>query len=204
MAELAIGLWLVYGTLVFGVRILIQVRMTGSTGFVPPRRMKGRLECMAGGLFLASVAITLASPVLSVLWPDRTLFEPWQLPTWIRVIGGVLFLAGLSVTFAAQLGMGRSWRIGVDARERTDLVAHGLFRFVRNPIFSGMLLTTTGIAWVCSSWLAWFGCVSLFLALELQVRRIEEPHLTRVHGDAYRKYAATVGRFVPGVGRGVP
>ena len=39
------------------------------------------------------------------------------------------------------------------------------------------------------------------IALEIQVRLVEEPYLLRQHGDAYRNYAARVGRFVPGLGR---
>ncbi|MFZ3348795.1 MAG: hypothetical protein WA248_27530 [Mycobacterium sp.] len=36
--------------------------------------------------------------------------------------------------------------------------------------------------------------------LELQVRRVEEPYLLAKHGAAYRRYTASVGRFIPGVG----
>jgi protein-S-isoprenylcysteine O-methyltransferase Ste14 len=43
--------------------------------------------------------------------------------------------------------------------------------------------------------------VALTAAIELQVRLVEEPYLLRTHGDAYRRYAAVVGRFVPGLGR---
>jgi protein-S-isoprenylcysteine O-methyltransferase Ste14 len=39
------------------------------------------------------------------------------------------------------------------------------------------------------------------VALEIQIRLVEEPYLERVHGDAYRRYATATGRFVPGVGR---
>jgi protein-S-isoprenylcysteine O-methyltransferase Ste14 len=45
------------------------------------------------------------------------------------------------------------------------------------------------------------GLAALWLALEIQVRLVEEPYLLRTHGDAYREYAARVGRFVPGLGR---
>jgi protein-S-isoprenylcysteine O-methyltransferase Ste14 len=37
-------------------------------------------------------------------------------------------------------------------------------------------------------------------ALELQVRRVEEPYLLGKHGAAYRSYTASVGQFIPGVG----
>ena len=42
--------------------------------------------------------------------------------------------------------MGASWRIGVDPEERTDLVRHRLYRSVRNPIFTGMVLFAAGQA----------------------------------------------------------
>jgi protein-S-isoprenylcysteine O-methyltransferase Ste14 len=45
------------------------------------------------------------------------------------------------------------------------------------------------------------GLVALLIALEIQVRLVEERHLLRAHGDSYRQYAARVGRFVPGLGR---
>ncbi|MFJ9588687.1 hypothetical protein [Streptomyces acidicola] len=42
---------------------------------------------------------------------------------------------------------------------------------------------------------------ALIVAVELQVRVVEEPYLRAVHGTAYLTYGAAVGRFVPGVGR---
>ena len=38
-------------------------------------------------------------------------------------------------------------------------------------------------------------------AQQIQVRLVEEPYLRRVHGDAYRRYAASTGRFLPWIGR---
>lgn len=45
------------------------------------------------------------------------------------------------------------------------------------------------------------GLALTFAAVELFARRVEEPHLVAVHGDAYRAYTRAVGRFLPGVGR---
>jgi protein-S-isoprenylcysteine O-methyltransferase Ste14 len=49
--------------------------------------------------------------------------------------------------------------------------------------------------------LALAGAVTLLIALQLQVRVVEEPYLAATHGDTYRPYAATTGRFLPGIGR---
>jgi protein-S-isoprenylcysteine O-methyltransferase Ste14 len=40
----------------------------------------------------------------------------------------------------------------------------------------------------------------LVVAIELQVRFVEEPYLVRTHGESYRAYCRRVGRFVPGLG----
>ena len=41
----------------------------------------------------------------------------------------------------------------------------------------------------------------MLVGVEVQVRSVEEPYLITAHGDHYRRWAATAGRFVPGVGR---
>ena len=96
--------------------------------------------------------------------------------------------------------MGTSWRIGVDARERTELVTTGLFGYVRNPIFAAMMLTGAGIVVLYATIPAVLAYACLLVALELQVRVVEEPYLLAMHGQAYRDYATRAGRFCPGVG----
>ena len=121
--------------------------------------------------------------------------------TWLHVAGVTVTVTGIVLTVVAQRSMGESWRIGVDATERTDLVTGGAFRWARNPIFTAMLTTATGLAMMIPNLVALAGLASLGAALEAQVRLVEEPYLLRTHGDRYRSYARTVGRFTPGIGR---
>jgi protein-S-isoprenylcysteine O-methyltransferase Ste14 len=83
----------------------------------------------------------------------------------------------------------------------TRLIRHGLFRWVRNPIFSGMLCASLGFVLLAPSQLSVAAWLVLAGTIELQVRGVEEPHLTRTHGPAYEEWAREVGRFFPGVGR---
>jgi len=62
-----------------------------------------------------------------------------------HAIGIVFYFLGLVVTLVAQVAMGRSWRIGVDESERTELITTGPFALVRNPIFSAMFLAFLGL-----------------------------------------------------------
>jgi protein-S-isoprenylcysteine O-methyltransferase Ste14 len=199
MSALALVLYVVYLALAFGLRTLIQLRRTGSSGF---HGLGGRplsAEWIAGVGFTLALLVGAAAPVLALLG----LVEPIAAldTTAVHVCGLVLALAGIAATFYAQVAMGSSWRIGVDPAERTDLVTSGPFALVRNPIFAAMLPTALGLTMLVPSWVALAGLIGLALAIELQVRVVEEPYLLRAHGGSYAAYAARVGRFIPGAGR---
>lgn len=104
-------------------------------------------------------------------------------------------------TLRAQLEMGRSWRIGVDAAETTDLVTKGLFEWSRNPIFTGMVAVACGTVLAVPGPATAAGAALLLAGVEAQVRLVEEPYLLRTHGERYRDFATRTGRFLPGLGR---
>jgi protein-S-isoprenylcysteine O-methyltransferase Ste14 len=198
-ATVAIVLYIFYLALAFGARTVMQLRRPGSTGF---HGLGGRplsAEWLAGVGFAVAIILGAAAPILALLdvvGPIEALDT-----TALHVAGAVLAVAGIAGTLYAQVAMGASWRIGVDETERTELVTSGPFELVRNPIFSAMLPTALGLTLLVPSWIALAGLFGLAIALELQVRVVEEPYLVRTHGRSYTDYASAVGRFVPGVGR---
>lgn len=189
MVEVALIGWLVYVLVAFVLRTVVQLRTTGSSGFVGLRRNAGAIERLAGAAMLASFALSLIAPFVGEPLADTA------------GLGGATIALATAGTFAAQLTMASSWRIGVDERERTKLVTGGMFAIVRNPIFSLMVLASIGFALACPTPLALLAPPLLALGLALQVRLVEEPYLARTHGDAYREYARRVGRFLPWIGR---
>lgn len=198
MAALALVLFGFSLVLTFGVRIAVQLRRTGSTGVLGFAANATPLERFAGILFVAGLAMGAAAPLLALLG----VLEPIAMFDGDvgHVIGIVLGVAGILLTFGAQLAMGDAWRVGVDPEERTELVTGGPFGLVRNPIYSAMIPTVLGLALMVPNLLAIAAFFTLVIALELQVRLVEEPYLLQVHGDTYAEYAAHVGRFVPGLG----
>jgi protein-S-isoprenylcysteine O-methyltransferase Ste14 len=199
MATAALLAYLVYLALAFGLRTVIQQRRTGSSGFKGVSGRPGSAEWFAGLLFVVALLVGVTAPLLALA--DVVKPIDWLDTTGVHVVGAVLFAIGLSGTLAAQFAMGESWRIGVDEGERTELVTDGPFSFARNPIFAAMLPTSLGLVLMVPSAVAIVGFVALGVALELQVRVVEEPYLQRAHGTTYAEYASRVGRFVPGVGR---
>ena len=187
-----------YLSLAFAGRALLQLQRTGSTGF---KGISGRplsAEWIGGVLFVVASVLVLAAPLLDlagVLKPGATLDRSVG-----HALGFVLFFAGLVGTLLAQAMMGSSWRVGVDEDERTELITTGPFALVRNPIFSAMILVFLGLALLVPNVAALSGFVALVVAIEIQVRLVEEPYLLRTHDERYVDYASRVGRFVPVVG----
>ncbi len=198
MAWLALGLYLIYLLSAFVARSILQYRRTGSTGFRGVSGRPGSAEWFGGVLFIVALVLGVAAPVLDL----AGVVEPAGAVDgrFAHGLGGVLAAAGIILTLASQGAMGRSWRIGVDADERTALVTSGLFSVVRNPVFSAMSMTGAGLALLVPNIVALLGIAALLTALELQTRVVEEPYLLRTHGERYARYASRVGRFVPGLG----
>lgn len=199
MAWVALGSYALYLALAFGLRTAVQLHRTGSSGFRGLSGRPGSAEWLGGVLFALALLAGVTAPILDVagaVGPVDAVDGPAA-----HAAGIALFAVGLAVTLAAQFAMGDQWRIGVDPDERTELVTSGPFALVRNPIFSGMLPASLGLALMVPNVVALLGFAALVLALQIQVRHVEEPYLLRVHGRRYADYAARVGRFVPGIGR---
>jgi protein-S-isoprenylcysteine O-methyltransferase Ste14 len=196
MAWLALALYLLYLALAFGLRSWLQWRRTGDAGFRFGGLRASGAERAGALLFVLSLALGLAGPVVELLGALPAL-EALRAP----LAGTLLTLAGIAGTLHAQLEMGASWRVGVDPSERTALRTDGPFRLVRNPIFSWMILAAAGLALLVPNAASLGALLALVFGIELQVRLVEEPYLARVHGDAYARWASRTGRFVPGVGR---
>jgi protein-S-isoprenylcysteine O-methyltransferase Ste14 len=197
-AAVALALLAVFGLLGFVWRAWLAHRRTGSSGLRGMSGGMGSAEWVAGLGFVMALVIVVIGPLLQlfgVIAPVRVLQAQW-----IQVAGIAVAVLGIVLTVWAQLDMGESWRVGVDQSETTALVRTGVFGRVRNPIYSAMLAFDLGIALVTPNFVTLAGLAVAVAALELQVRGVEEPYLLSKHGQAYRGYTASVGRFIPGVG----
>ena len=198
MAAVALALYLAFGALALGLRCWIQWRRTGSTGYRGLSRRLGLLGLVGGLGFIVAMVGGLGAPLLQLLHvvsPLRLLDHQW-----IKAAGFTLAVCGLAATMYAQLDMGDSWRVGVDTSETTTLVRTGTFRLIRNPIFAAMLVFMLGETLLAPNPVGIAVFAIFFVAIEISVRTVEEPFLLSVHGDDYRDYMRSVGRFIPGIG----
>ena len=186
--------FVVCGTLIFAFRIGVQYRRTGDHGLRLGKQNSTPTQVAATALLACALLGVLVVSILDSFSYLERQADIGHLGT----AAGVLVCAfALAITMIAQLQMGDAWRIGVDPSERTELVTHGMFALSRNPIYSGMLLLGIGFVILVPHLLTAFFAILSFVGFELQVRKVEEPHLRSVHGQPYESYCQRVGRFLP-------
>jgi len=108
------------------------------------------------------------------------------------VILGVAMVIWVSLTFATR---GKGTPVPIVPPQ--VLVAEGLYRFVRNPMYVGALLVLAAEAILFrSAWILLYAGF-LWLALHTFAFLIEEPDLERRFGDSYRQYRESTPRWIP-------
>jgi protein-S-isoprenylcysteine O-methyltransferase Ste14 len=112
---------------------------------------------------------------------------------WVVVIGLAGSVAWLIWMFHT---LGRNLTDTVVTRRDAYLVDYGPYRFVRNPMYTGILLLGMSLGLALGTWLLPLAASFMFTLLALRTRK-EEQYLIERFGDQYRSYMQRVGRFFP-------
>jgi protein-S-isoprenylcysteine O-methyltransferase Ste14 len=119
------------------------------------------------------------------------------IPTATAWIGGAVMLLGVAVVIAGSIELRRAAAFTVlpDPRPGGKLVETGPYRYIRNPIYAGLILASLGWALMRLSVLATLAAVFLAVVLDLKRRREEQWLVERFPG--YAAYRERTKAFVP-------
>jgi protein-S-isoprenylcysteine O-methyltransferase Ste14 len=136
------------------------------------------------------VAALLRSQPMSVFQMPRSTVE---------VIAVCLLGGGLFVRWIAILSLGRMFTVDVAIQEKHRLVQTGMYRHVRHPSYTGLLLEFLGLSVYFGSWI----CLSVVMvpitaALFYRIR-CEERALAAEFGPRYEEYRARTKAIIPGI-----
>jgi protein-S-isoprenylcysteine O-methyltransferase Ste14 len=111
-------------------------------------------------------------------------------------IGAGLVLLGASFSLSGVITLMRARTTTLPFRAAARLVAHGPYRFARNPMYTGLTAVYLGAALVTNRlWPLCFLPVVIWLLIRFVVS-VEERYLEARFGEAYRSYKARVRRFL--------
>jgi protein-S-isoprenylcysteine O-methyltransferase Ste14 len=158
------------------------------------KNRKGTLENIL--LIIAGVSF-----FLTLLWIATPLlaFADYPLHPALFVAGTLLLAFGIWLLYRSHAELGTNWSVTLQIRDQHTLVTHGVYRWVRHPMYLALLIIAAGQALALPNWLA--GPAYLVVLLLLVSLRLgpEERMMREQFGKVYDAYAATTKRLIPGV-----
>jgi protein-S-isoprenylcysteine O-methyltransferase Ste14 len=183
------------------IALSLALAGVGSYHRIQSERSKERLDRTREGWPIL-IGLRLIG-LLTIGFTSAWLWEPawfgWALlPTpaaarWIGVAGFACAAAWLMWMFHT---LGRNLTDTVVTRKDASFVDHGPYRFVRNPMYTGVLMAGVSLGLALGTWLVPLGAGLVFTILALRTRT-EEKYLIARFGKRYLDYMQRVGRFLP-------
>jgi len=155
-------------------------------------------------LITRNVAMIILFPGTVVVYIPYRVLAPISMPglmTWSMT----QYMAVLLLATGASILLWSIWSFAHVGKgtlapfdETRKLIVVGLYRYVRNPMYVGVMLILLAQSWFFWSFalLAYTGFC--FIAANIFVISYEENRLRHKHGDEFREYCRHVGRWIPG------
>jgi len=183
-------LWqiLFYGWTASELFIAIATR-TGSGG--GKRQDRGSMAI----LWVVIVTSITAGEWIAAIEPQN-MFKGAQ---WLKIAAIVVMIVGLIIRWTAIVSLGKAFSANVAIRPEQTIYQSGLYRFVRHPSYTGLLLVFVAIALHERNWLAAaIVVISTTAALFYRIH-VEEAALRQAFGTQYEAYSKTTNRLIPGI-----
>lgn len=137
--------------------------------------------------------VLVAFPRVPPVWLHRPVSVD---PLPLYWAGTVLVAAGLGFSIWARRHLGANWSATITLKEGHVLVRTGPYRWVRHPIYTGLLLAILGTALSRNDWCPLLG-FAIITAAFIRKLSIEERWMLGAFEDEYRQYQANVPALIP-------
>jgi protein-S-isoprenylcysteine O-methyltransferase Ste14 len=152
----------------------------------PGQRLQHVIPAMLGFLLLFREGF--GSP-----WFTRAIFPDSPV---LMLICVALTMLGLLFSVWARLALGSNWSGTVTIKANHQLIRRGPYRFIRHPIYTGMLTALLATATTQQLVSGVLGFAVIFFALYRKAQR-EESFLSQEFGDAFAEHQRHTGMFLP-------
>jgi protein-S-isoprenylcysteine O-methyltransferase Ste14 len=160
-------------------------------------RSQGQLKDR-GSLWLLLTAI-FASVWAAFYYSDTHPHTMFGGAHWLRWVALVLMLAGFAIRWTAILSLGSTFSTNVAIHSTQALRTTGVFRWVRHPSYSGMLLNFLAVGIYQRNWISLAIVLLLPTAALIYRIHVEESALLEAFGAQYAAYSNATRRLVPGI-----
>jgi protein-S-isoprenylcysteine O-methyltransferase Ste14 len=111
-------------------------------------------------------------------------------------VGLALTAVGVGTSIWARLTLGGNWSGVVTLKKDHELIRKGPYRWIRHPIYTGILVAVIGTAMIKGHLRGWIGFVIILGVFYFKARR-EERFLRQEFGSCFEEHARRTGMFLP-------
>lgn len=189
--------WFAKGAVIAATVVMIAIRAPHghrSRAVKVARSAKGALETA----LLTLAWISFFVPLIWVAGPWLS-FADYPLHAAPYAAGVAVLVLGLWLFYRSHADLGTNWSVTLDIREGHRLVTEGVYRRIRHPMYTSILLYALGQGLVLPNWIAGPSYGAAFVVLFALRVGAEERMMLDQFGDEYRAYMARTKRLIPGV-----
>jgi len=145
------------------------------------------------GLVFLGMSIVPLIYILSP-WLD---FANYHLPFPIGVVGALLLIPTGILFYRSHKDLGQNWSVSLEIREEHSLVTHGIYKYIRHPMYTAIWLWVICQALLLQNYIAGFsGIVAFGLLYSIRVGK-EEAMMEAQFGAQYDIYKQKTKRLIP-------
>lgn len=146
-------------------------------------------------LFIAFLGMFFI-PILYAL-PTLLDFADYTLPLWVGWAGVALIAATVWLFWRSHADLGRNWSPTLQIMEGHTLVSHGVYKYMRHPMYGSMWLLGITQIMLLQNWIG--GPSNLIGFLPMYILRVprEERMMLDRFGEEYKNYMEKTGRIIP-------
>lgn len=131
----------------------------------------------------------------------------WYGHSWLRenfiahsdrvgLVGLSLSISGAVIACWSRFLLGRNWSLSVQRKEHHELIQTGLYKKIRHPVYTGLLLLFTGNALIVGDYRAIVAVAVVCASFWFKIRK-EEQLMTTIFGEQYTAYKKRTKALIP-------
>jgi protein-S-isoprenylcysteine O-methyltransferase Ste14 len=194
---LAMNPWIAKAVVLAGTVVMIVIRAPHGRRSRSVKVAKSRKTPLESGL-LVLAWVVLFVPLIWIASPAFW-FAEYTLHTGPLVAGVMCLVIGLWLFQRSHADLGTNWSITLEVREEHRLITQGVYRRIRHPMYSALVLYAVGQTLVIPNWVAGPSNLIAFAVLLALRVRAEERMMVEQFGDEYAAYTARTKRLIPRV-----
>lgn len=181
---------------IWAMRMWLVLMVVWSVMWLGMKKAKKReawAERMEHGVLLIGGFYLLFARQIDWAWLNKRVLP--SIPS-IWVAGLAATALGVAISIWARLSLGSNWSGMVTLKDDHELIRSGLYRWIRHPIYTGILIGMAGSAMIRGYLRGWIGIAVVLLAFYFKARR-EERFLRQEFGAKYDEHSQRTGMFLP-------